>query len=511
MRLQNSECDKLRCGRTTEGVWASLADQCAHELHHLGLAEQCRYRDRVFEILRIRQVRKELVAALTTTRCGKRERATRSSADGARKRQRERLDPVVLCQHCLQVGDELVLASCVHGRSNRRWRRRIPSRSALFGLGSRARAARTRPRQPDATGVFVEDFGERSHHAKTIELPRGSAFANDANRVPLNVAPARYTMPSMRRAAFVGVIAALGCNSSQPPSTPAEAPKPSSASSPAPPPPDAAPHPSKALHDKLALNGPDAPAAVDPNETVRLVAHTLEDLRVYRIAGGTLTLEATLPTQDDWVPGSAVWRDANELVLVRINKNDPSQPAFIVFRDGAFKRLDAPPAKLFARTPPSRTQRDNHLTATANGEVWFHHCRRHQERDPHDCLDHASVRVLPAATAATRPPPERPPLAMLQPPTDTCPSVGLKGAQWLSLKPSLALVGEDDDKNFIVGCKPVDAFATHVERGPRGFWALFDLESPVMGPSRRVITIVWQTRVVGVLPEKYIDSLMFSP
>lgn len=146
----------------------------------------------------------------------------------------------------------------------------------------------------------------------------------------------------MNCAGLVLALATLSCNSSPPPPAPREQPPtvPVVVAEPRPP----NPRPSKELRDALALDGPDAPTAVDPREETRLVAHSFTELQVYRVANGKLTLEARTPIEKFWTVRSWAWANANELVVLLGNGVGKPDYQLVWFRDGAFKPLAAPAA-----------------------------------------------------------------------------------------------------------------------------------------------------------------------
>ncbi len=309
----------------------------------------------------------------------------------------------------------------------------------------------------------------------------------------------------MNCAGLVLALATLSCNSSPPPPAPREQPPtvPVVVAEPRPP----NPRPSKELRDALALDGPDAPTAVDPREETRLVAHSFTELQVYRVANGKLTLEARTPIEKFWTVRSWAWANANELVVLLGNGVGKPDYQLVWFRDGAFKPLAAPAEKSFMTTTAPPGHGDDRLFATQSGEVWWHNCRASQEREPHRCIKHVSVRVLPEASAPAHPPAERAPSTTLVPPPP-CPRLDLKKAEWVSLRPPVARLGQGEAARFVVGCKPTEAWAEGIVRGPRGFWSLLDAQAENI-ESKRGLIVLWHTRSLGVLPE--VEALGFSP
>lgn len=314
------------------------------------------------------------------------------------------------------------------------------------------------------------------------------------------------------RALLLVMVAALGCTSSKSPPPP-----------PAPPPPGdapptvpavvvaqlpATPRPSKELRDALGLDGPDAPTAVDPRESVRFAVDTLREIVVYRIASGALTLEARTPIEGYWVVAGWAWANANELV-VQLAEGD-TKYKFLVFRDGAFKPLATPAEKLFAPTVSASKHGADRLFASQSGEVWWDHCRAREEREPHRCTRHGSVRVFPEATVASQPPAERPPITALVPPPP-CPDLDLAKAEWLSLQPPVARLAAglaaDNYWYFVVGCKQLEVLANVVVRGPRGFWSTQDRAENIA--SKHAMIVLWHARTVGVVTDAV--APLFSP
>lgn len=308
----------------------------------------------------------------------------------------------------------------------------------------------------------------------------------------------------MRGVVVLVLFAALGCESSKSPAPPEPPPPPPAPAVIARPPPPPLPRPSKKLRDALALDGPNAPTAVDPRETVRFAVDTLREIIVYRVESGVLTLEARTPLEGYTMVHGLVWANPKELVVQLYNHGEIK---FLVFRDGAFKPLAMPAEKLFAPTISASKHGADRLFASQSGEVWWDHCLSRAEPEPHRCTKHGSVRVFPEATVASRPPVERPPITTLVPPPP-CPDLDLAKAEWLSLQPPVARLADADDyMYFVVGCKQLETFAHAAMRGPRGFWAIQDEAENIK--SRHAVVVLWHTRTVGVVADG--DSVFFSP
>lgn len=368
----------------------------------------------------------------------------------------------------------------------------------------------------------------------------------------------------MRNRAYVLVMLAFACNSPAKQASPGTGegsaiPRPIDASSQldAPQRPESVPGPSHELREELGLDGPDVPA-IRADVTARFAVLTVDAdsapktamafppiVRVYRVTAGKVELEATAKFEVDTHVTSWAWRDQNELVLLvgklRDNELEPSLHRLV---SGKLEPLPWPDKKYFKATKPPHTIRYDHLIATASNEVWLNLCRARQERDPHDCTDHVSVRVAPSAIAAAVPPRERTPPAGLDAPPGWSSSVkplagrktgtleckgpgGIettlapteprsfgfrKGSQWLSHHPPIQLVAEevggmDDDVNalwrinhhYLKECKLTPGDAELAEPGPSGFWSVHD--GHAVNAKHGALIVLWHGRIVATFAD----------
>lgn len=320
-----------------------------------------------------------------------------------------------------------------------------------------------------------------------------------------------------------------------------------------------------ALATSLGLDGPGAPASVDPAATARFVALVakLDDnggsaknaVRMYRVTGGTLTVEgeADLGLPQDTYVRDWEWPDASALVIL------VSDGTLLKFDGKAVTKI-ARPAKKFFKTKKSGdgpVDRDERLIVTATGELWLDHCGYAYQGDDDPCSSNVYVRIVPApAKATTTEPTARPAPAKLAVPSDwsfsiqpppvatsdgpaepnpygqlTCAGPGgahatlpiadgsagfsIEDAEVVSTQPMIQVVndwyaGEADMMpmgHLLAGCTVLSEIEyPTVERSASGYWTVAQTRFDAPGGD---VILAWQGRIVTELAD--VSSVTFAP